>query len=453
MELVQVSEEVFGSLPHLGESQLLDLVTLSGIDKEKVKKAEQKGVWGLRCLLMSFLSGDEVEGLEDGGLELFKKVQARLVVVSVEKREAAAGTGSAETKGESATVTPAWTADKAGPIPTVKEAPRYDSLLRKEFRIKGQIGEVGQKDKLSFSSLVHQIDRGVARGYAEEEVVDAIINAMVPGLTLRSYLECKPELDLPVLRRLLRSHYQEKEATELYHDLTGAVQSPRESPQEFLLRMLALRQKILFASKEADATFRYDATLVQGMFLHSLLTGVTSENIKSDLKPLLQNVNTSDEVLLERINIAANNESERNLKQGTAKRTKINEVSTTKVKESHPNNQASNANLDMKMIHESIRTIVRSELAAVAPAPQATLTPPTVEQRYRRARRPDWGCRECRLQGNGESCNHCFRCGSSEHFARGCNNRPTQAGNAGGASERGEGFPGNTHSPGQQQQR
>ena len=34
--------------------------------------------------------------------------------------------------------------------------------------------------------MVHQIDRGVARGYAEEEVVDAIINAMVPGLTLRS---------------------------------------------------------------------------------------------------------------------------------------------------------------------------------------------------------------------------------------------------------------------------
>lgn len=44
MELAQVSEEVFGSLPHLGESQLIDLVTLSGNAKEKVKKAEQKGV-------------------------------------------------------------------------------------------------------------------------------------------------------------------------------------------------------------------------------------------------------------------------------------------------------------------------------------------------------------------------------------------------------------------------
>lgn len=149
-------------------------------------------------------------------------------------------------------------------------------------------------------------------------MVDAIINAIVPGLTLRSYLECKPELDLQVLRWLLLSHYQEKEATELYHNLTGAVQSPKESPQEFLLRMLALREKILFASKVADATFRHDAKLVQGMFLHLLLTGVASENIKRDLKPLLQNANTRDEVLLERINVAANNEMEQNQKQGTA---------------------------------------------------------------------------------------------------------------------------------------
>lgn len=119
------------------------------------------------------------------GLELFQKVQARLVEFSAEKRKAAAGTSSVEAKEEPAAFTQAWTTDKAGPIPTQKEAPRFDSLLRKEFQIKGQIGEVDQKDKLSFSSLVHQIDRGVARGYAEE-VVDAIINAMVPGLTLRS---------------------------------------------------------------------------------------------------------------------------------------------------------------------------------------------------------------------------------------------------------------------------
>lgn len=194
------------SLPHLGESQLIDIVTLSRIVKEKVQ---------------SFLSGEEAKGMVDCGwkLELYPKVQARLVVFSAENRDAAI---SVEAKEEPAAVTQqARTTDEMVPIPMQKEAPHFDPLLRKEFRIKGQISEVGQKDKLFLSSLVQQINRGVAKGYAEEEVVDAIINAMVPSLTLRSYLECKPELDLPVLRRLLRSHYKEKEATELYHDLTG----------------------------------------------------------------------------------------------------------------------------------------------------------------------------------------------------------------------------------------
>ena len=43
------------------------------------------------------------------------------------------------------------------------------SLLRKEFRVKGSIGEVGQKEKLTYVSLMHQI----------------IIRTMVPSLTLR----------------------------------------------------------------------------------------------------------------------------------------------------------------------------------------------------------------------------------------------------------------------------
>lgn len=85
-------------------------------------------------------------------LELYPKVQARLVVFSAENRDAAI---SVEAKEEPAPLTQqARTTDEMVPIPMQKEAPHLDSLLCKEFRIKGQIGEVGQKDKLSFSSLV-----------------------------------------------------------------------------------------------------------------------------------------------------------------------------------------------------------------------------------------------------------------------------------------------------------
>ena len=269
--------------------------------------------------------------------------------------------------------------------PTVVNSPPAGSSvfspdqLRKEFKIKGQIGDPGQKDKLPFSSLVHQIDRALSRGYPEEDIVDAIIT-MVPGLPLRAYLETKPALNLPVLRRLLCSHYCEKEATELYHDLTRAVQDPKESPQEFLLRMLALRQKILFASQEADAAFTYDSTLVQGMFLHSLLTGIANENIKGDLKPLLQDVSTTDEALLEKVNITANNETERQQKQTSTRRTTVQEVnaSTPKGSEGQKRDESTPRHgeaLNLRQMREDIRATVRSELAAVT-QPQPSVPPP-----------------------------------------------------------------------------
>ena len=41
-----------------------------------------------------------------------------------------------------------------------EEGPSSTSLLRREFKISGQIGEPGQTDKLTFVSLTHQIDSG-----------------------------------------------------------------------------------------------------------------------------------------------------------------------------------------------------------------------------------------------------------------------------------------------------
>lgn len=96
---------------------------------------------------------------------------------------------------------------------------------------------------LSFTSLAHQIEQGINKGFPEIEIVDAVIRAISPGLQLRSYLEGKSNLTLPTLRRILRSHYQEKGATELYKQLTSEVQSSKETPQAFLIRALDLRQK------------------------------------------------------------------------------------------------------------------------------------------------------------------------------------------------------------------
>lgn len=92
-------------------------------------------------------------------------------------------------------------------------------VWQREFKIAGQIREPGQKDKLSFSSLAHQIENGIKKNVPEHEIVHAVIKAIAPGMQLRSYLEGKGNLTLPTLRRILRSHYQERGATELYKQL------------------------------------------------------------------------------------------------------------------------------------------------------------------------------------------------------------------------------------------
>ena len=69
------------------------------------------------------------------------------------------------------------------------EIPRPgSSVLLREFKISGQIGETGQHDKLTYVSLIHQIDSGLKRGYSEKDVLDAIIKSISPHSSLRNYI-------------------------------------------------------------------------------------------------------------------------------------------------------------------------------------------------------------------------------------------------------------------------
>ena len=83
------------------------------------------------------------------------------------------------------------------------------------------------------------------RGYKEDDIFEAVIRAINPGLRLRSYLEGKPVLGLARLRKILRSHYQKKWATEIYQLLSSAAQEAGEIPQDFLFRLLDQRQNVL----------------------------------------------------------------------------------------------------------------------------------------------------------------------------------------------------------------
>lgn len=137
---------------------------------------------------------------------------------------------------------------------------------------------------------MHQIEQGISKEDHEIDLVDPVIRAIAQ---LRSYMEGKSNLTLPTLRRILRFHFQEKGATDLYKQLTSEVQRSKETPQTFLIRTLDLRHKILFVSQEEESGLKYDPVLVQSMFLHSILTGLQNDNLRSNLQLYLQQT-TSD---------------------------------------------------------------------------------------------------------------------------------------------------------------
>ena len=71
------------------------------------------------------------------------------------------------------------------------------TLLKKEICLKWGIGEAGQKEKLTYVSLMQQIIEGKAAGCdQEDEIVSGVIREMFSSLRLRKGLEITTGLNL-----------------------------------------------------------------------------------------------------------------------------------------------------------------------------------------------------------------------------------------------------------------
>ena len=138
--------------------------------------------------------------------------------------------------------------DKLDPVTKSKDPTPVVSSWKRELKLSGQIGD--SKTQMGFVSLIRQIETAIAKKYTETEIIEAILKAIQPGSNLRSYLKCRRDIDLAQVKQIIRAHYKEKNATELYQELSNVTQLSKEDPTEFLMRALGLRQKVLFASSE-----------------------------------------------------------------------------------------------------------------------------------------------------------------------------------------------------------
>ena len=100
-------------------------------------------------------------------------------------------------------------------------------------------------------------------------------------------------------------------------NLQQVCQQINESPQQFLLRALDLRNKVNFASQESDCEFNYGLSLIQKTFVKSFETGLRDDILASNLRATLRTQGLTDEELMKQVNELASQQAERNTKLAT----------------------------------------------------------------------------------------------------------------------------------------
>ena len=83
--------------------------------------------------------------------------------------------------------------------------------------------------------LIYRPKSGQRLQYTDDEIIGDVIRAMSPGLRIRTIVETLANLKLPRLRLTLRSHFNEKAASKLFHEPSSCVQYDIEEVDEFLM--------------------------------------------------------------------------------------------------------------------------------------------------------------------------------------------------------------------------
>ena len=176
----QLQLQVESRLFEQDEKGLAEMIELLGIDDD-LAGSKMLRIKIIRKTISSKMTGDEKEArtyLEQllafvtGNVPPLEEVEQKPAASGVKTEKQSSDGGPKQEKGVE---------DILSQLAKTKSS---SSLLHREFKISGQIGEPGQTEKLTFVSLMHQIDSGLKRDYQENEIVDAVIRAIF-GAMLR----------------------------------------------------------------------------------------------------------------------------------------------------------------------------------------------------------------------------------------------------------------------------
>ena len=274
----------------------------------------------------------------------------------------------------------------------------------------GHIGD-GPND-LSYMSFVRQLEAGREKGHADIELIDGVVRAIKPSCRVRAYVDACEKLTLPRLQRIIRSFYQERSATELFQDLCNLGQQSTETPQDFLFRSLALKQKLLFASKESKEGC-YDAALVSQQFRRSVCTGLRGDMLRVELQHAIDSF-TSDEELIEGFSEIIRRHDEAVSKRGTTVNAKVKAIESAP---GVPDSALSQAVEALRLEVQELRQEVRKPCSGVDRAGKVA------NDSKRQSKLKSKQCEQCQGDETIRRCTHCWKCGGEGHRKWEC---PTQ---------------------------
>lgn len=303
------------------------------------------------------------------------------------------------------------------PVVSLRDLPY---LPRREFMVQG--GQVGDHmSDISYNSVCRQIEEGLKENFTGSEIVRGVLKIIKPG-SFKDMLVNKDDMTVAELKGFLQSHLGERSSTELFLELFCAKQRENETTQQFLYRIICLKQRVLFESKKTDSEIKYTPETVQGVFLHTVYQGMGHKDnaIRRELKPLLVNQSVTDEMILKHVMKVTSEELERYRRLGSTSRAKqfsahVANVHNERAKltKKEITEQKSKADtvkqLEEKIdaltrVVESLAEKIKKECSSSTARPAATKT----ERLY--------VCPTCAQVGS-KNWNHCFSCSEEGHRA------------------------------------
>lgn len=313
----------------------------------------------------------------------------------------------------------------------------YSASTVKSSRCKGD-----HTFDITYNSLSKQIGEGAREKFSDSEIVHGVLRIVKPG-RFKDMLMNKEGMTVGELKMFLRSHLGDRNSPELLQELMYSKQSDSETPQQFLYRVIGLKQKVLFASKQADNDIKYSPETIQGVFLQRVYQGLGHKHsdIWQGLKPILSDlVLVSDEAILRHVTKITTDEGEQQRRFSVATRPRQMVAHSAQL---NPDAQKSHDRKQKVQDKDAIQQLTARIYALTSLVDSMRQPVPSVKAEQtcqchsnkpsiRKRERP-YGCSKC-VETGSPHCSHCFVCGKEGHRARGCLRESEAQGNESGVT-------------------